>query len=69
MTYRLVCEMSDKIAGAAPFAAAFGWKDPSKADCKGSESVVAGKKGNNWDIKKCNYDAWLNKLPEHFSCK
>ena len=68
MTYRLVCEMSDRIAGGAPFAGIFGWKDPSEVDCKGTEGIVLGKKGHNWDIKKCNYDTWLNKLPEHFSC-
>lgn len=66
MTYRLVCEMSDRIAGAAPFAATFGWKDPSEVDCKGSEDFL---KTKIWDSLKCNYDTWLNKLPEKFSCE
>ena len=37
MSFRLACELSDKIAAIAPFAGSFGIKNSTGFDCKGKE--------------------------------
>ena len=33
MSYRIACELSDKIAGIASFAGSFGWKNAPSKKC------------------------------------
>ena len=37
MSFRLACEISDKIAGIAPFAGTIGIKNATSHDCHGAE--------------------------------
>jgi polyhydroxybutyrate depolymerase len=37
MSYRLACELSDRLAGAAIFAGGLGMKNVDSQDCKGIE--------------------------------
>ncbi len=70
MTYRLACELSEKIAGAAPFAGFFGQK--KSAECVGAKIEYGDVKGNveyAWDTEKCPYEFWRDELPEIYSCE
>ena len=65
MTYRLVCEMSDRIAAAAPFSGTFNIKNPFLKDCedltdfKGFAFV--------WNNLNCGYRTW-EKFDDFYEC-
>jgi len=71
MVYRLVCEMSDRIAGAAPFGGAFGIKNTEKQNCRGIVKFKAGEAIDfskyRWNQDLCEYENW-KKFPEYYSC-
>ena len=75
MTYRLACELSDKIAGGAPFVGSFGWKKTEMGQCIGTKIIdevpLFGFEEDRytWDTEKCSYEMWKNDLPEIYSCE
>jgi len=78
MTYRLACELSDKIAGGAPFVGSFGWKKTEMGQCIGTKIIHEEPllfleeyilDTYTWDTEKCSYEMWKNDLPEIYSCE
>ena len=74
MSFRLACELSDKIAGVVSYVGLFGWKIADQCTGKIVHTVYIYQVWNkltilNWDIEKCNYETWLNDLPEYYQCK
>ncbi len=73
MTYRLACELSDKIAGGASFVGLFGQK--KSTECVGTKieyEFLEGEDWDNryeWDTEKCPYEFWRDELPEIYSCE
>lgn len=53
MTYKLACELSDKISGAAPFVAPLGMFDCSEFDCASSEGNAWM---SYWNNDACDFD-------------
>lgn len=65
LSYRLYCELGDKISGIAPTESAMGYYDADQClvDCNSDNKLCYSPKNDNCDEK-----SWSTNLPEYFSC-
>ena len=65
LSYRLYCELGDKISGFAPTESAMGYYDADQClvDCNDDTKLCYSSKNEN-----CDENSWSTNLPEYFSC-